>query len=43
LHNMYLEMIPTLKHNYNLMLEYGKNEKKFWIDYKKRIIDNHVY
>jgi len=42
LHNMYLEMIPILKHNYNLMLDYGKSEENFWIDYKKRIINNYV-
>ena len=42
LHNMYLEMIPILKHNYGLMYKYGKNEYKFWIDYKKRMINNYV-
>ena len=42
LHNMYLEMIPILKHNYNLMLDYGKSEENFLIDYKKRIINNYV-
>jgi hypothetical protein len=37
LHNMYVKMIPILKHNYNLMLDYGKSEENFWVEYKRKI------
>ena len=39
LHTMYLEMIPTLMHNFNLMKEYGKNIKdNYNLYYDKEIL-----
>jgi hypothetical protein len=39
LHNMYVKMIPILKHNYNLMNDYGEKEDEFWNNYKTKIIE----
>ena len=39
LHTMYLKMIPTLMHNFNLMKEYGKNIKdNYNLYYDKEIL-----